>query len=155
MATTAYFQPTFENQFLGKKLANLATDTLVVGLVATSGLATRTTSEGYEFVSQLLANNGTALTEVSGGGYSRQSLSSVSYTTSGLVVTLTASNPTWSAATWTTYYGWVHDETASSGTDATRPLIAIWDFGGAQPVSAATFTLSVPGGGLATWTAAQ
>jgi hypothetical protein len=153
--TLAYFQPTFEQNHLGKKLVNLSTDTLKVGLIGTSGLAARSTSEGYEFVSTLLANNGSALTEVSGTGYSRLSLSSVSYSVSGLVVTLTASNPSWSGASFTAYYGWLHDETASSGTDATRPLICIWDFQGAQPVSGTTFILAVNADGLVSWTAAQ
>ena len=156
MAVTAYFQPKFENLQLGAKKINLSTDTLNVGLIASGTLATRSTSEGYEFVSDLLANGGSALTEVStsGTGYTRQSLTSVSYTQSALVVTLTAANPSWSAATFTTVYGWIHDETASSATDATRPLIAVWDFGGAQSVSGATFTLTVSGSGLVTWTAA-
>jgi hypothetical protein len=153
----SYFQPTFEQNHLGKKLVNLSTDTLKAGLIATSGLAARGTSETYEYVSDLLANNGSALTEVStsGTGYTRQNLTSVSYTESGLVVTLTAANPAWSSATFTAYYGWLHDETASSGTDATRPLICIWDFGGAQMVSSVTFALNVNGSGLVTWTAAQ
>ena len=148
----------FEVNHLAKKLVNLTTDTLNVGLIGTGvTIASRATSENYEFVSQLLANNGTALTEVStsGTGYSRQSLTSVSYTQSGLVLTLTANSPSWSGATFGTAYGWLHDETASSSTDATRPLLAIWDFGGAQSVSGATFTLTVSGSGLITWTAAQ
>lgn len=157
MAVTAYFQPSFEQDHLGKKLVNLSTDTLNVGLIASGTLASRATSEGYEYVSQLLANNGSALTEVStsGTGYSRQSLTSVSYTVSGLVVTLTAANPSWSSASFTTVYGWLHDETASSSTDATRPLICIWDFGGSQSVAGSTFTLTVNASGLVTWTAAQ
>lgn len=155
MVAAFYYQPKFERSHLGLKLVNLNTDTLKVGLIATSGLAARGTSEGYEFVSDLLANNGSALTEVStsGTGYSRQNLTSVAYTVSGLVVTLTAANPSWSGATFTAYYGWLHDETASSGTDATRPLICIWDFGGAQTVSGFPFTLNVSGSGLVTWTA--
>jgi len=151
-----YYQPKFEQNHLGKKLVNLSTDTLKVGLIASGTLAARGTSEGYEFVSDLLANNGSALTEVStsGTGYTRQNLASVTYTVSGLVVTLGAANPAWVSATFTTVYGWLHDETASSGSDATRPLVAIWDFSGAQPVTSATFTLTIPGSGIATWTAA-
>jgi hypothetical protein len=154
---TAYFQPTFEQNHLGKKLVNLSSDTLTVGLVASGTLAARGTSESYEFVSQLLANNGSPLTEVSTGGtgYTRQNLTSVSYTESGLVVTLTSANPAWPSATFSTVYGWLHDETASSGTDATRPLICIWDFGGAQSVTSTNFTLSVNASGLITWTASQ
>jgi len=155
MAVTAYFQPKFEQNHLGKKLVNLSTDTLNFGLIASGTLASRGTSEGYEFVSDLLANGGSALTEVSGGGYSRQSATSVTFSVSALVTTLTSANPSWATATFSTVYGWLHDETASSGTDATRPLIAIWDFGGTQSVSAATFTLTVNGSGLVTWTAAQ
>lgn len=157
MAVTAYFQPKFESSHLGAKLVNLDTDTLKVGLIASGTLAARATSEGYEFVSDLLANGGSALTEVStvGTGYSRQNATSVSYTESGLIVTLTAASPAWSAATFSTVYGWLHDETASSGTDATRPLICIWDFGGSQSVSGTTFTLQVNASGLVTWTAAQ
>jgi hypothetical protein len=156
MTVLGYFQPSFEQNHLGQKLADLSTDTLTVGLIATSGLAARATSEGYEYVSTLLANNGSALTEVSttGTSYARQNLTSVSYTKSGLIVTLTAANPSWSSGTFNTYYGWLHDETASSGTDATRPLIAIWDFGGEQTVSGVNFTLTVSGSGLVTWTAA-
>lgn len=156
MSVTAYFQPKFEQNHLGKKLANLSADTLNVGLIASGTLASRGTSEGYEYVSDLLANNGSALTEVSTSGtnYARQALTSVSYTESGLIVTLTAANPAWSSATFTAVYGWLHDETASSGTDATRPLICLWDFGGAQSVSSSTFTLTVNASGLVTWTAA-
>lgn len=156
MAVTAYFQPAFENAALGAKLANLSTDTLQVGLIASGTLAARGTSENYVFVSDLLANGGSALTEVStsGTGYTRQALTSVSYTRSGLVVTLTAANPSWPAATFSTVYGWLHDETASSGTDATRRLIALWDFGGAQSVTGAMFQLTVNASGLVTWTAA-
>lgn len=157
MAVNAYFQPLFEQNHTGKKLVNLSTDTFNVGLIASGTLAARGTSENYEFVSQLLANNGSALTEVStsGTGYSRQALTSVSFTQSALVVTFTASNPSWPAATFSTVYGWIHDETASSGTDATRPLVCLWDFGGTQTVTGSTFTLSVNASGLVTWTAAQ
>jgi hypothetical protein len=154
MTATAYFQPKFEQNHLGKKLANLSTDTLTVGLIATSGLAVRATNENYEYVADLLANNGSALTEVAGGGYSRQALTSVSYTQSGLLVTLTSASPSWAGAAFTTYYGWLHDETASSGTDATRPLICIWDFGGVQNASG-TWSLAVNAGGLVQWQVTQ
>lgn len=155
MAAAAYFQPAFVQASMGiNKNIELLTDTINVGLIATSGLAARGTSEGYQYVSQLLANGGSALTEVSGGGYSRQALTSVAWSTSALVVTFTAANPSWASATWSAYYAWIHDETASSGTDATRPLLAIYDFGGVQTVSAATFTLAVNASGLATFTMA-
>ena len=155
MTVLAFFQPKFEQNHVGKKLVNLSSDTLKVGLIASGTLAARGTAEGYEFVSDLLANNGSALTEVptSGTGYTRQNLASVTYTVSGLIVTLSAANPSWSGTSFTTTYGWLHDETASSATDATRPLICIWDFGGSQSASG-VWGLTVNGSGLVTWTAA-
>lgn len=153
MAATPYFQPKFEQNHVGKKLVNLSTDTLTVGLIATNGIAARSVSQNYEFVSDLLANNGSALTEVAGAGYSRKNLSSVTYTQSGLLVTLSAASVAYAGTSFTTYYGWLHDETASSATDATRPLICIWDWGGAQTASGA-WTLTVNAGGLVQWAAA-
>jgi hypothetical protein len=156
MAAAAYFQPKFELNHLGKKLVNMSSDTFNIGLIASGTLAIRGTSEGYEFVSDLLANGGSALTEVStvGTGYTRQSLSSVAWTVSGLTTTFTAANPSWSSATFSAEYAWIHDETASSSTDATRPLLALFDFGGPQSVSGSTFTLTVNASGLVTWAAA-
>lgn len=154
MALTAYFQPKFLLNHMGKATVNLSTDTLKVGLIASGTLATRGTAEGYEFVSDLLANGGSALTEVVGTGYSRQSLTSTGWTVSGLVATYTAANPAWTSATFSTVYAWIHDETASSATDATRPLLAIFDLGGSQSVTSNTFTLDVNGSGLVTFTAA-
>lgn len=153
MAATPYFQPKFEQNHVGKKLVNLSTDTLTVGLIATNGIAARSVSQNYEFVSDLLANNGSALTEVAGAGYSRKNLSSVTYTQSGLLVTLSAASVAYAGTSFSTYYGWLHDETASSATDATRPLICIWDWGGVQTASGA-WTLTVNAGGLVQWAAA-
>ena len=156
MVAAAYFQPKFEQNHLGRKLINLATDTLVVGLIASGTLATRTTSEGYEYVSDLLANGGSALTEVSTSstGYARQNLSAVTLNVSGLTTTLNSSNPNWPSATFSASYAWIHDETASSSTDATRPLLAIFDFGGPQTVAGTQFTLTVNASVLISWVAA-
>jgi hypothetical protein len=48
----------------------------------------------------------------------------------------------------------LHDD-STGVTDATRALIAIWDFGGTQSVTSTNFTLLVNASGLVTWTAAQ
>lgn len=154
MTAAAYFQPKFLTAHLGAKAVNMTTDTWKVGLIASGTLAARGTSQGYEFVSDLLANGGSALTEVSGGGYSRQNLTSVTFGVSALVDTFTAGNPSWTSATFAASYAFIFDETASSATDATRPLIAIYDFGGSQSVTASTFTLTVNASGLVTFTAA-
>lgn len=152
MPLNSWYQEKFMLNHLGTKLVNMTTDTFNIGLIATgsNSLAARGVTEGYEFVSDLLANNGNALTEVSGGGYSRQGLASVTWTLTGLVITFTAGNPEWNLATFNTSYGWVHDETASSGTDATRPLLLLFDFGGSQTPSAQPFELAVNASGL--WT---
>jgi hypothetical protein len=156
VAVTAYFQPKFEQNHLGKKLVNLSSDTLTAGLIKSSSpsLAARGTSEGYEFVSDLLANNGSAMTEENGAGYARLNLTSVTYTVSALVVTLTAANLVWASMTFSDTYCWIHDETASSGTDATRPLVCIFDLGGTVSGAATSLTLAVNASGLVTWTAA-
>jgi hypothetical protein len=151
---TAYPQPKFVLNQLGKKKIDLSADTLKIGLIASGTLATRSTAEGYEFVSDLLANGGSALTEVAGTGYSRLSLSSVTWTLSGLIVTLTAANPAYTSPSFTFKYGWIHDETASSTTDATRPLLTLIDFGGTQTASGASFPLAVDSSGLFSITAA-
>lgn len=156
MALNSWFQPKFQSAHLGKKLVNFTTDTFNVGLIQSgTALAARGTTEGFEFVSDLLANGGTALTEASGGGYSRQALTSVTYTLSGLVVTFTAASPDWNPLTGNFTYAWIHDETASSGTDATRPLLLLFDLGGTQSPVSQPFILSVNASGLFTDTITQ
>lgn len=156
MAVTAHYFPEFEVQ-LGSKAVNLTSDTLAVGLVASGTFTWGSTPEGYTYVSSFLGGDGThgALTEVStsGTGYSRYDLVSPTFTASGEVVTLTCStNPSWSSATFTAVYGFLYDATVGSG-DSSHPIICYWDFGGSQSVSGQTFTLSINGSGLVTWTA--
>ena len=165
MAVTAYFQPTFQLNHLrwssaartaspyAVDLSDVATVNLKVGLIATGTLnATRSTTAAYEFVADLLANSGSALTEEAGTNYARQVLASVTWTRAALVDTLTCANPSWTTATISSKYAFFYAE--GGGTDATRPLIAIWDFGGTVSVVAGTYTLQIAGTGLVTWTAA-
>lgn len=156
MAVTAHYFPKFESTQLGLKTANLTSDTLNVGLIASGTYTWGATPEGQEFVSSFLAGDGTdgALTEVStsGTGYTRQALTSVTLAASGEVVTLTAANPSWSAATFSTVYGFLYDASVGSG-DSSHPIILYWDWGGAQSVSSTTFTITVNASGLVTWTA--
>lgn len=155
MTVVAHYFPEFENQ-MATKVINLSSDTLAVGLIASGTFTWGSTPEGYTYVSSFLGGDGThgALTEVStsGTGYSRQSLTSVSLSVSGEVVTLTASNPAWSSASFSTVYGFLYDSTVGSG-DSSHPIILYWDWGGTQTVSSATFTLQISGSGLVTWTA--
>ena len=153
MAVVAHFYPNFETQ-LGAKAVNLSTDTLTVGLIASGTFTWGATPEGYTYVSQFLAGDGThgALTEVVGGGYSRQNLTSVSYSASGEVVTLTSASPAWATATFSTVYGFLYDSSVGAN-DAAHPILLYWDFGGAQSVTSTTFTLAVGAAGLCAWTA--
>jgi hypothetical protein len=149
----AHYFPVFET-LMGAKTVNLSSDTLTVGLIASGTFTWGSTPEGYEYVSQFLAGDGThgSLTEVSGGNYSRQALTSVTLSNSGEVVTLTAANPSWSDATFTTVYGWLYDSTVGSG-DSSHPIICYWDFGGAQSPAGITWSLFISSSGLVTWTA--
>ena len=153
IAVVSHFWPTFE-VFLGTKTANLSTDTLTMGLIASGTFTWGATPEAYQYVSQVLAGDGThgALTEVVGGGYSRQNLSSVSYSASGEVVTLTSASPAWATATFSCVYAFLYDASVG-GSDSAHPIIQYWDFGGAQSVTSTTFTLAVGASGLTSWTA--
>lgn len=160
MAQAAHIFPGF-TQAMGVNSGpvNLSSDTLKVGLVAGgSTFNWVSATQAYTTVSQFLTNSGSggggALTEVStsGTGYIRQALTSVTYTESGLVSTLTCSNPSWSAATFTAVYAFFYDFTAGGSSDTNGLMLCYWDFGGNQTVAGATFTLTISGSGLATWT---
>jgi hypothetical protein len=153
MALAAHYFPVFET-LMGTKTVNLTSDTLNVGLIASGTFTWGATPEGYEYVSQFLAGDGThaSLTEVSGGSYARIALSGVSLTNSGEVVTLTCSNPQWTGVTFSTVYGFVYDASVGSG-DSSHPILLYWDFGGSQSVASGTFTITINASGLVTWTA--
>jgi hypothetical protein len=125
---------------------NWTSDTLKVGLMAT--YTPGTIEDTAVYVTDFLATG----TEVStsGTGYARKSLSSVTYTESGHVYTLTCANPAWSAATFSAESAFFYD--SAGGSDGADLLICYWDFGGADSVTGATFTLTINGSGLLTVT---
>jgi hypothetical protein len=135
---------------------NLGSDTLKVLLVASGTFNWVAATEAYATVSAFLTNSGSggggALTEVSGGGYSRQTLTTVTYSESGLVSTLTCANPSWSTVTFSAVYAMFYDYTAGGNSDTAGIPLCYWDFGGTQTVTSATFTLTISGSGLITWT---
>ncbi len=157
MAQAAHVFPNFTQQ-MGTNTGpiNLTSDTLKVGLVASGTFNWVAATEAYTTVSQFLTNAGSggggSLTEVSGGGYARVSLSGVTYTESGLVSTLTCSNPTWTNVTFSSVYAFFYDYTAGGSSDTNGLLICYWDFGGTQTVAGASFTLTINASGLVTWT---
>lgn len=157
MAAAAHIFPSF-TQSMGTHSVNLSSDTLKVGL-ASGTFNWVSATEAYSTVSQFLANAGSggggALTEVVYTGASpasRFTLTSVTYTESGLVSTLTCAAPSWTTATWTADYAFFYDYTAGGSSDTAGLLICYWDFGGNQTIAGQTFTLTVNASGLATWT---
>lgn len=163
MAVTAHAFPNFTAQSFTHNtnqidLSGGTVDTLKVGL-ATGTFNWVAATEAYTTVSQFLTNSGSggggALTEITYTGAtpaSRVTLSGVTFSTSGLVTTLTCSNPQWTNATWTANYAFFYDYTAGGSSDTAGLLMCYWDFGGAQSVSGAPFTLTINASGLMTWT---
>lgn len=164
MAVTAHPFPKYQLNHLRWKStaqnvspfpADLSADTLKVALITAGTYTWNATAQGHEFLSDFLGGSGGgALTEVStsGTGYSRQNLTSVTFTAATNVDTLTCANPNWPTSTFTATYAVFYDETASNATDATRPIIGYWDLGGTTGVAAGTYTLTISGSGLVTWT---
>lgn len=165
MAGAAHVYPNFTQQ-MGAHLSGGTSqidltggtvDTLKVGLVASSSPAYswNGTSQAHTTVTNFLAGSGAgALTEVSGGGYARQTLGSVTYSESGLVSTLTCSTVSWTAsANYSATYAFFYDYTAGGNSDTAGLLITYWDFGGTvSVVSGGNFTLTINASGLVTWT---
>jgi hypothetical protein len=145
MAVTAHVYPQIQ-QKMASKAVNLGTDSLKVMLVNGGSYDNTDVT-----IADVKANAG--FVEASGTAYvaGGAALASVTVTTSGNVTTLTCANPAWAASTITATGAVFYD--AAGGTDATNFPIVYWDFGGAQSSSNGSFTLSINGSGLATFTA--
>ena len=152
MALTAHNFPN-ANQLLMTKTWNLnATDTIVVGLIASGTFNWVAGTYPYATVTDFLNNAGSggggALTEVStsGTGYTRQALTSVSVSTTGLYTTVVAgANPSWAASTISAKYAFFYvGATANTNDATTNRLLAAWDFGGTNTDSNGVYTLVMP-----------
>ena len=141
MAVTSHVFPTLSLNAL-KHTLTASTDALQVLLIATVTYTWGATPETQTHVSDFLAGD---------GAYVRKTLGGVSLTNSGLVTTLTCTSPSWAAATFAAKYALFFDNTVG-GTDSTNQMLGYWDFGSSQSVSGATFTLTIAGSGLLTWT---
>ena len=152
MSVTAHVYPSL-NLAIGNKTVNFGTDTLKVLMIGAGTYNWNATSQGHVHVSDFLAGSGSGtMTEVVGGGYSRLTLSSVTWTDSGLISTLGCANPSWASGTFTALYAVFFDNTVG-GTDSTNQLIGYWDLGGITGTGVAPFTLTISGSGLLTVTA--
>lgn len=121
---------------LATKLMNLVTDN--IGVLLMSAYTVGATQDTAQFVSDVLGVG----TETTGTNYARQNLVGVSLTETGHIYTLTCTqNPTWNNATFNAAFALFYDSTPS--TDATRPVISYWDFGGTRSPSGIPFVLTV------------
>lgn len=94
--------------------------------------------------------------EVTGTGYTAGGATltscTVSYNSTGNVLTLDAADASWATSTITARYAVIYDSTPA--TDATRPLIAYVDFGADVISSGGTFSIVWDAAGIVTLTAA-
>lgn len=149
MAVSAFVYPSFIDALNAKTVA-VTTDTLKVMLISAGTYTWNTTSQAHVHVSDFLAGSGAgAMTETStsGTGYTRQTLATVAtsdvFSTPHTYTSLTVSTaPNWTSASFSTTYAVFFDNTIG-GTDSTNQLVAYWDLGGTQTVTASTFTLSL------------
>ena len=135
MAQAAHVFPVYTQNMGANTVTqiNMSIDTLKVLLVASGTFNWVAATEAYTTVSQFLTNSGSggggALTEVSGGSYSRQALTSVTFTESGLVSTLTCANPSWASATFSAVYAMFYDYSAGGSSDTAGVpylLLGLW-----------------------------
>jgi hypothetical protein len=90
----------------------------------------------------------TTTNEISGTGYTAGGASGGSGTVSlqgTSVATVDFSNVSWTGASFTAENTLLYDHTNGS-----KDSVAVWDFGGNQTVSGATFTLTMPASGSST-----
>lgn len=116
---------------LMRKLIDLSTDAIKVALYGAS----------YVFTATDLAY--TTTNEIAGTGYSAggTAISGASVTEAATVV-FTASNTSWTTATFSAYFAVLYDPTPCN------TLICAIDFGGVQTVTAGTFTLQYASSGI-------
>ena len=138
-------------QMANSKDVNLAGDTLKCALfVSNTATPDKTVSQAnsYYGAGQWVAGN-----EETGTGYSATgvTLGTVTCVQASNVVTLSAANPSWTGATFTSgsggtpYGALVYDTTATTG-------VCFNYFGGPQSVTAGTFTIQWAGSGIAALT---
>jgi hypothetical protein len=135
MAVSAFW---YGNALLGQysttagRRVNWTADTIVVSLHTSTYVPNQDT---HTFETDLT-------NEVTGGGYTRQTLGtkSTTYTGGTNTLALIAAATTWTSVTFTARYAVVID--TSPGTTATNPLLGYVDFGADQTVNSGNFTIT-------------
>ena len=147
MAVTAHTYTKLADSLATKKIT-LPGDTIKCMLL--SAYTVGSTQDTAQFVSDVLAVG----TEASGTGYTAggATLTSVTWTASGHVFTLTGTIPAWNAAGGSLAAAYAIFFDATPGTNATNPLLCYWDLGGTQTATNGTFTLTANASGILTAT---
>lgn len=145
MALTAKLYGLYHKSLSNKEI-DLDSDTLKV-MLCTSAYTPNQDTHQYK---------SSVTNEVAGAGYTAGGATltgvTVAYDTTTNTLTLDANDVTWASSTITARYAVFYD--SSPATDATRPLIAYWDFGQDEISASGNFTLTISGSGIATLTAA-
>ena len=128
---------------MGNKEVDLDTDVLKVMLCTSTYTPNQST---HKYKSDIT-------NEISGTGYTATgaTLTSVTVTNSGLVITVDAADSQWTSSTLTARYAVIYDSTPA--TDATRPLLAYVDFGADVISTGGTFLITWNASGIFTITA--
>lgn len=143
MAVTAKVYGLSLAKFVNAEI-NYGGDTIKCALLTSTYTPNQDT---HEFASSLT-------NELSGGGYSRQTIGtkSTTYTTSTNALALLCANIAFSALTAAdVYYAVFYKDT---GSDATSPLISYVSFGAVQSLTAQDLTIAIPATGIVSLTAA-
>ena len=130
---TAYFYGLFlKNQLDGTAVVDFDTDVIRCSLHTGYTPAQDT----HDFFNDVSAS------EITGTGYTAEgpqlTTPDITYDATSNEVRFTFDDPSWTTATFSATHAIIYKDT---GTPTTSPLIAYIDFGGAQSVSAGTFTL--------------
>lgn len=145
MAVTAKAYGLFMKSVANKEI-DLDSDTLKV-MLCTSSYTPNQDTHRYksDVTNEVTGTNYTA------GGQALTGVA-VSYDAPTNVFMLDANDPSWPSSTITARFAVFYDDTPS--TDATKPLIAYWDFGTDIISASGAFTLTISASGIITMTAA-
>ena len=145
MAVTATLYGLFLKSLANKEI-DLDSDTIKVMLV-TSAYAPNQDTHQYK---------SSVTNEVAGTGYTATGAAltgvTVTYDTATNTLKFDANDVSWPSSTLTARYAVIYDSTPAS--DATRPLIALVDFGADVSTTAGTFQITWSASGIATISAA-
>lgn len=159
---SAIFYPTFINPFLATATAatkptsfvSITGDTLKCALFGNTGTPNKVDTLAHCAYngsgSQWVTANEASGTNYSAGGATLASLATGTDATNTNETYLTSTNPSWTTVTLTNVYGdLIYDTTISGGTGVVNQGYCFNYFGGAQSITAGTFTVQwpIPGGG--------